>query len=178
MDAEVPTLIAQDVEAARRGDRLAFARLFERFAPAVHGVLLARAPAAEVDDLLQEVFLTALERLEALRAEHLVGPWLVAIARNQVVDHFRRRPLRAVVDAEPAREDPRRAEANQALAAIRQLPEAYRETLILSLVEGMSGKEIAAQTGLTPESVRVNLHRGMRLLRARLGLTPEGDVDG
>ena len=48
---------------------------------------------------------------------------------------------------------------------IRGLPEAYRETLIMRLVEGMTGPEIAARTGLTPESVRVNLCRGMKMLR-------------
>ena len=55
------------------------------------------------------------------------------------------------------------------LAAIRRLPEAYRETLVLRLVEGMTGPEIAERTGLTPGSVRVNLHRGMQLLREALG---------
>jgi len=54
------------------------------------------------------------------------------------------------------------------LEAIRSLPEAYREPLILRLVEGMTGPEIATRTGLTPGSVRVNLHRGMQQLRARL----------
>lgn len=54
------------------------------------------------------------------------------------------------------------------LAAIRSLPEAYREPLILRLVEGMTGPEIAERTGLTPGSVRVNLHRGMRQLREKL----------
>jgi RNA polymerase sigma-70 factor (ECF subfamily) len=54
------------------------------------------------------------------------------------------------------------------LAAIRALPEAYRETLVLRLVEGMTGPEIAQRTGLTAASVRVNLHRGMKQLRARL----------
>ena len=60
-------------------------------------------------------------------------------------------------------------EARRALAAIQMLPEAYRETLVLRLVEGLNGPEIAALTGLTPDSVRVNLHRGFRLLRTRLG---------
>ena len=54
-------------------------------------------------------------------------------------------------------------------AAIRRLPEAYRETLVLRLVEGMTGPEIAARAGLTPGSVRVNLHRGMLMLREALG---------
>ncbi len=64
-----------------------------------------------------------------------------------------------------------RAEALEALAAIRAMPEAYRETLTMRLVEGLSGPEIAAATGLTHDSVRVNLSRGMRLLRERLGET-------
>jgi RNA polymerase sigma-70 factor, ECF subfamily len=63
------------------------------------------------------------------------------------------------------------AEAAAAVAAIQELPEAYRETLALRLIAGMSGPEIAAATGLTPDSVRVNLHRGFRLLRSRLGVT-------
>ena len=53
--------------------------------------------------------------------------------------------------------------------AIRSLPNTYRETLILRLVEGMTGPEIAARTGLTHGSVRVNLHRGMQQLRQVLG---------
>ena len=54
------------------------------------------------------------------------------------------------------------------LAEVRRLPEAYRETLMMRFVEGMTGPEIAELTGLTPGSVRVNLHRGVELLRARL----------
>jgi RNA polymerase sigma-70 factor (ECF subfamily) len=59
-------------------------------------------------------------------------------------------------------------EAKEILEIIRVLPEAYRETLVLRLVEGMTGPEIAAKTGLAHGSVRVNLHRGMQQLRERL----------
>jgi RNA polymerase sigma-70 factor (ECF subfamily) len=66
-------------------------------------------------------------------------------------------------------EDPAsRASAEQALAAIASLPEAYRETLLLRFVAGLTGPEIAQRTGLTHGSVRVNLHRGVALLRQRL----------
>jgi hypothetical protein len=51
------------------------------------------------------------------------------------------------------------------LSLIQRLPEAYRETLVLRLVEGMTGPEIAERTGLKPGSVRVNLHRGLQFLR-------------
>ena len=68
------------------------------------------------------------------------------------------------------RSAPPTAEATEALEAIRSLPEAYRETLMLRLVGGRNGPEIAERTGRTPASVRVNLHRGMKLLRSKLGL--------
>jgi len=66
--------------------------------------------------------------------------------------------------------DPIEAETFAVLDVIRGLPEAYRDTLLMRLVEGMSGQEIADRTGLAPGSVRVNLHRGMKLLRDKLGL--------
>jgi RNA polymerase sigma-70 factor (ECF subfamily) len=61
------------------------------------------------------------------------------------------------------------AQCLEVLDVIQNLPEAYRETLVLRLVEGFTGPEIASQTGLTPDSVRVNLCRGMKLLRQQLG---------
>jgi RNA polymerase sigma-70 factor (ECF subfamily) len=165
---------ARDVDLARAGDRLAFARLFERFAPMVHGVLLARAPRSDVDDLMQDVFMAALQRLSSLRDTRALGPWLAALARNRAADHHRRAPMLIEVSDEVAVID-RRAEANQVLAVIRTLPEAYRETLVLRLVEGLSSAEIGEQVGLTPESVRVNVHRGTKLLKERLGLGGKDD---
>jgi RNA polymerase sigma-70 factor, ECF subfamily len=155
------TLVAE----ARRGDRTAFGRLYERFAPMVHGILLARVPRCEAEDLLQDVFVSALRRLDTLRDNAAFGGWLAAIARNRARDHYR-----SSVDSAELSEDIAAPSANgnralAVLAAIRRLPEAYRETLILRLVEGMTGDEIASRTGLTPASVRVNLHRGMKQLR-------------
>ncbi len=155
--------------AAARGDRDAFARLHDRYAPMVHGVLLARLPRGEVEDLVQDVFLRALRGVPRLRDGAAFGPWLATIARNCANDRHRRRhtPLgrtEALADDVPGRVRPD-AEAAEALATIRTLPDAYRETLLLRLVEGMTGPEIAERTGLTPDSVRVNLHRGMKRLR-------------
>jgi len=158
------------VAAARDGDRAAFGRLFERYAPMVHGLLLARVRPDVADDLVQEVFLAALQRLKTLRRAAAAGAWLAMIARNLAVDHHRRQPREPLHAAEPQASDPRRAEAAEVLEAIRGLPEAYREPLVLRLVEGMTGPEISARVGLTPDSVRVNLHRGMKLLRERLGI--------
>lgn len=167
---------AQWVAAARRGDRAAFGQLFLRYAPLVHGVLLARMPRADADDLMQDVFVTALERLATLVEVEKVGAWLATLARNRAIDVWRAKPKLALVPEVTSSMQPPRAEVGEVLAIIRSLPEAYREPLVLRLVEGLSGPEIAEQVGLTPDSVRVNLFRGMKLLRERLGMS-EGEFE-
>jgi RNA polymerase sigma-70 factor (ECF subfamily) len=156
------------VDAARQGDRGAFGELYVRYAPMVHGILLARVPRPEVEDLVQEVFVIAMQALGQLRDASVFGPWLAAIARNRANDRHRRfRRTEELPPELPGAIHPE-GEGLGILAMIRALPEAYRETLVMRLVEGMTGPEIAERTGLSPGSVRVNLHRGMMQLRAKL----------
>ena len=157
------------VASARDGNRAAFGELYARYARMVHGILLARVPLEDVDDLVQDVFLLALRRLSTLREPAAFGGWLASITRNRSNDFHRRARGISELPENLAGRNSDMPEALAALAAIRALPEAYRETLILRLVEGMTGPEIAARTHLTPASVRVNLHRGMKQLREKLG---------
>ena len=166
-----PASDASLVAAARAGDRDAFGRLYERYGRMVHGILLARVPRYDVADLVHDVFLSALRQLGTLREDGAFGGWLSTIARRCAVDHLRRCPEETAIPEDLPGPDPGRIDGRWVLRTIRSLPEAYRETLILRLVEGMTGPEIAARTGLTPGSVRVNLHRGMKQLREKLGLT-------
>lgn len=146
-----------------------FDQLYTQYARLVHGILLARVPREDVEDLKQEVFLTAFEQIGRLRDRAAFGAWIAQIARNRATDHGRapRRPM-LELDERHRVTEPASPEAWGVLDAIRSLPEAYRETLMLRLVEGLTGPEIAAQTGLGADSVRVNLHRGMKLLREKL----------
>ena len=168
------------VAAARDGDRAAFGQLYERYARMVHGVLLAKIPVGDVDDLVQDVFIRALRRLSTLRETASFGAWLAAIARNVAHDYHRRS-----MPEEPLPDDASDQEIQcgtscgdqdcpsaAILEAVMSLSETYRETLILRLVEGMTGPEIAARTGMTHGSVRVNLHRGMEQLRVKLSPDP------
>jgi len=157
------------VDAARAGDREAFARLYVSYTRLVHGVLLSRVPRDEVDDLSQDVFLLAFRKLHTLRDPAAFGPWLAMIARNRAHDYYRHTPDTAELSDDVRGADPTAAEAAAILELIQTLPVAYRETLVLRLVEGMTGPEIASHTGLTAASVRVNLHRGMKQLREKLG---------
>ena len=170
------------VGAARGGDRAAFGRLYDRYARMVHGILLARVPPREVDDLVQEVFLLALRKLHTLRDLSRFGAWLGTITRNRANDHFRKAiPDEKVIEPVSQNQAESRTTSNAAeqeatliLGVVRGLPEPYREPLILRLVEGMTGPEIAARTGLTHGSVRVNLFRGMQLLREKLAESGKG----
>ncbi len=168
-----PPDLASTVARARSGDGPAFAELYRRHAPAVHAILAARVDPADAEELVQEVFLSAHRALATLLDPGAFGPWIHQIARNAAASRVRElsrrprsQPLGDVPTAEPR--DPDDDLRRRVLARIRDLPEAYRETLAMRLIDGMTGPEIAEATGLSPGSVRVNLHRGMDLLRPLL----------
>ena len=165
-----PSAEARMVQAVLAGDRDVYGRLYSLYAPLVHGILLARMPRSEVEDMVQEIFLHALKKLHTLRDANAFGPWIAMIARNRAMDFHRQSRDTVEVTEDIAGNAAGETRAAEILEVIRSLPEAYSETLVLRLVEGMTGPEIALRTGLTPPSVRVNLHRGMKLLRTKLGL--------
>ena len=164
-----PSPEARLVERVLAGDEEAFAELYRKFAPMVHGIALSRVGHPEADDVVQEVFISVHKNLSTLRDRGAVGPWLARIARNRA-ENTRRSARPAAELNEEITRGTNRQETYEVLAAIRSMPDAYRETLVLRLVEGMTGPEIAAATGMSHESVRVNLHRGMKMLRETLGL--------
>jgi RNA polymerase sigma-70 factor (ECF subfamily) len=175
--ATAPTLAPEPAESPESliiksvlaGDHDKYGRLYELYAPLVHGVLLTRMPRSEVEDFVQDIFLHALKKLHTLRDANAFGPWIAMIARNRAMDFHRRSRETVEVTEDLKSTDSSGVKAKEILAIIRTLPDAYRETLVLRLVEGMTGPEIASRTGLTAASVRVNLHRGMKLLRTKLG---------
>ena len=163
----------------RRSASSAFAALY-----AAHYDFLWRCalrmgtPAADVDDLVQECFVVALRRFDRFdpQAGARASTWLFAILRNVQRNHarsLRRRAARLELISRSASEQaPNGADA--ALAGrllddfLTTLDEDKRAAFVLAEIEGLTGPEIAERTGLTAGSVRVNLHRGMALLRAAL----------
>src|SRR5437016_13370447 len=123
------------VKAVLEGDRDVFGRLYDLYAPLVHGILLARVPRAEVDDLVQDIFLHALRKLHTLRDSAAFGPWIAMIARNRAMDFHRASRETIEVTEQTALEKPRDRTAHEVLNLIRELPDAYRETLVLRFVE-------------------------------------------
>ncbi len=135
--------MADLVRLAQAGDRDAFGVLYQRFARYAHAILLTRLTPDEAADLVQDVFVQALERLGSLRDPAAFAGWLAAIARRKATDLLRRRPITEALDARPhaAPADPveARSDARRVLARVGRLPEAYRDTLVMRLVEGLTG---------------------------------------
>lgn len=178
LDASLAREVMPLVALARRGDRGSWSTLYDLYAPVVHAVLLLRVGYPDADDLTQEVFISAMRKIGSLRDDAMFSPWLLSIARRRAGTLFRvrsllRRALPRAAEGKPTHADaPAIGESSltprQLLDAIRSLPAAYRETLALRLIEQLQGPEIARRLGLTHGSVRVNLTRGMKLLREKL----------
>lgn len=165
------------VSRATRGDPAARTAIHDAFARVVHGIALAHVGPGAAEDVTQEVFCSVFASLATLRDGSALPGFVCAAARNASLDVLRQRrrtPATASTDGLAAREPSpatrveQRELAERVLACIQTLPDAYRETLVLRLVSGLSGPEIAERTGMTHGSVRVNLTRGMALLRPRL----------
>ena len=165
------------VPRAQRGDPAARQAVHTAFARVVHGIVLAHVGSKHAEDVTQEVFCSVFASLSTLRDPAALPGFVCTAARNAARDQLRRHrraPSEAPVDdvagssPTPAAQAEQRELADRVLLCIQGLPDAYRETLLLRLVGGLSGQEIAERTGMTHGSVRVNLTRGMALLRPRL----------
>ena len=168
------------VASARHGDRVAFASLHDHFCGMVHGIVVSKVPAADAPDLTQDVFVIALQKLATLEEDAAFGGWLAQVTRARIARFLRDRPRHDQLPEELQLAAPDASgapDARKVLVALRALPEAYSETLAMRLIEGMTGPEIAEATGLTVGSVRVNLHRGMAMLKEKLGLPRGGASD-
>src|SRR5260370_22435211 len=132
---------ARLIEAVLNGERDRFEGLYEMYAPMVHGILLARVPRAEVDDLVQDIFLHALRKLHTLRNAAAFGGWLAMISRNRAMDFYRNSRATVEVTEQMATDSPPNRTAKEVLDLICRLPEAYRETLVLRYVKGSTERE-------------------------------------
>lgn len=169
---------ARLIEAVRRGDAAAFDGLVRRYMRRAYAIayrLLEHREDAE--DLVQEAFLTALEKIDTFHPGRPFGPWffriLVNRGRNLRTARARRATLplpaeTATPNASPAQET-ERAELRAWLeAALDRLPERQRLIVQLFELEGFSGPEIAAMLDMPAGTVRWNLHQARGTLRQLL----------
>lgn len=163
----------------RGGDVRALGQVFDRSAPELFALAAhltrARGGPEEAEDLLQETFLGAIESAPRWDRERPLMPWLVGILTRTARYGARRgarRPEPSRISwresADPAT-NVEREELVAALAeALRRVPPTYRDVLTRHLADGENPGEIAAALGRAPGTVRVQLHRGLGLLRKAL----------
>jgi RNA polymerase sigma-70 factor (ECF subfamily) len=171
------------ISACQRGERDALRRLFDlyrdrmlRFAFRYCGDL------DDAEDLTQEIFLRAFERIGSYRCESAFSSWLYRLAANLCLN-FRRQsrrfePLDAIEDRiSGASDDPADAaisseQEDAMMKAVSDLPDGLRIAFLLVRLEGFSYAEAAESLGVSPEAVRMRMMRARRALRVRL--TREG----
>ncbi len=133
--------------------------------------------AADVDDIVQDVFLRMQRGLGSLRDEERFGPWVYRVARSAIVDHQRRSARHPLAVEEPPEEvapvddDDRaveRALANYIVPFVALLPSPYREALTLTELEGLTQKQAAEMLGVSLSGMKSRVQRGRQQLRAML----------
>lgn len=169
---------AEIVERVRHGDTAAFDVLVLRHMPRAFRLayrLLGQREDAE--DIVQETFLTALERIDSFQTGRPFAPWFFRILVNRGLNARKARSLRQTeaipADARAPTDSPERATERSELrarlgAALDQLPERQRAIVRLFELEGFSGAEIAEMMDLSAGTVRWHLHHARKVLREAL----------
>jgi RNA polymerase sigma-70 factor (ECF subfamily) len=133
---------------------------------------------ADVDDVVQEVFLRMQRGLPDLRDEQRFGPWVYQVARSAIVDHQRALAKHRVTDGDPlqdvAADSPEHLEETESLLAgtlvafVAMLPSPYREALTLTELEGLTQRQAADMLGISVSGMKSRVQRGRALLRKSL----------
>jgi len=182
------------VQRAQSGDSRALGALYRRYVDRVYSFIEFRVREPSVaEDLTQEVFVQVLRGIGAMQWQGALGPWILRIARNAVVDHWRRagrRPESALVSGRrseekgdglleriPAPGVAAELEAVEAfldrrriMEAAARLTELQQQVVALRFAAGLSVRETAAAMGRSEGAVKNLQHHALRALRRDLGL--------
>ncbi|HEY2377958.1 MAG TPA: sigma-70 family RNA polymerase sigma factor [Gemmatimonadaceae bacterium] len=169
---------ARLVNAARLGDAAAFDALVRRYVRPAYAVAFSIVhDHLEAEDICQDVFVRALERLDDCRTAARFGGWLLAIVRSTALNAVRRERLRqgeplervdAPSEESPARDAERRELRARLAAELARLSERESEVVLLHDLEGRSHAEIASALGISEVSSRQYLFVARQKLRVAL----------
>ncbi len=144
----------------------------------LRGFVSRRVPATDVDDVLQDVYVRVHRALHTVRDAERLEAWLYRIARNVITDRYRARRPESPVDelpdvagsAGPGTDEPEAEERLKAglRAMVEDLPEPYREALLLVEYEGLTQQELAERAGLSLPGAKSRVQRARKMLRDAL----------
>ena len=175
---------AELVAGVRRGSREAAGQLAERYLRACRAVALSIVgEVAGAEDVCQDAFVYAMERIDDCRHPERFGAWLLQIVRSRARNQLRdRKPTVAIEEidppggwASPAQEAERAELRDRLVAALAELSEERREIVLLHDLEGWTHAEIAARMDLPEGTVRSHLHHARKRMRLLLAEPEERD---
>lgn len=167
------------VERCRRGDLSAFETIYQRHSTSMYNLAYRMVGnASDAEDLLQEIFLLAFNKLSSYQGQSALGTWLYRVATNRCLDHLRSRAKRyqtmtdSLDDKEslaPRAEKDTPAERMDLERSIAQLPDSYRAAFLLYDVEGFDHKEVAHILGVAEGTSKSLVHKARLKIRNTLG---------
>jgi RNA polymerase sigma-70 factor (ECF subfamily) len=169
------------VERCRQGELGAFEEVYRAHSGRLYNVAYRMlGNAADAEDLLQEIFLSAHRKLESFRGESALGTWLYRLAVNLCLDYLRSRTGRALQLTDSLEDETWLADAGSGRLAektvtkmdleraLAQLPEGCRMAFVLHDIEGLEHREIADALGIAEGTSKSQVHKARLRLRALL----------
>jgi RNA polymerase sigma-70 factor (ECF subfamily) len=164
-------------------DAAGFHRLYDATFSEVYSYLHHRCGGLQqaAEDLTQETYLAAVAAIRAGERQELTLPWLITVARNKLVDHYRKREreerrLSLIVNDEATLAAAQRngeTSRERALTALASVPAEQRAALVLKYLDGLSVDEVAQTLGKSVHATESLLARGRRLLKRRFEEAPD-----
>ncbi len=179
----------ETIRQAIEGDQHAYAEIVDRYRPQIYTLIIRMVKTREeAEDLTQETFIKAFHSLPSFNAEYAFSTWLYKIAVNNCIDYFRKKRLKTTSidtpivakDGELPREFPDdqtqgpdsglmdQERKSQIQSAIDNLPEKYRDAIVLRHVHDKSYEEIAEELNVPIGTVKVRIFRAREMLKKKL----------
>lgn len=149
--------------------------IWNEFSGQLRGFILKRTPEPfDADDILQDVFVRLHTRIDTLRDDDRLAAWLYQITRNTIADYYRaRRPVTPIPETLAVEDEPNEGDSAARIAAslvgmIDNLPDKYRQAIVLSELRGLPQSDVAAQLDLSLSGAKSRVQRGRAMLRQAL----------
>jgi RNA polymerase sigma-70 factor (ECF subfamily) len=159
------------VRRCREGDKAAWVAIVERFSAYVYAIANRFGlPEDGVEDVFQEVFMRVFTRLDSLRDDAALKPWIAQLTRRAAIDRLRSevREVSALDADRLASEEPALEQIEEAMTvyrAVDELPSPYRDAIRLFFLEDWSYRAISETLGISGGTVASRISRGLGMLR-------------
>jgi RNA polymerase sigma-70 factor (ECF subfamily) len=147
--------------------------VWEEFSDRLRSFIRARVSSdMDADDVLSDVFVKVHTSIDTLRDDTSVASWLYQVTRNSVIDHYRRRRVGEVLVDLPEPDNPE-SDAERIIASdlrgmVDELPDKYRDALVMTEFQGLTQIQMAGRLGLSVSGAKSRVQRARGMLRDEL----------